>query len=216
MGSLAALRTKLRPKLISILTAFGAGALIAALTVELVAPTVFALHEETGTSHHGEPFAAFFALLIGAVSGGILFVMLDQLVNAHGGFLRKAATSIAYFRIAERKRQEKLVEKAVNIIETILDNHEGMEPDFPPRVAFNEFNPDSLNILVLYWYHPPDYWSFLAFSQRINLQIMREFKKGGIRFAFPTSTTYLTQDDDQPLQINFANDLQSTGQSELT
>jgi MscS family membrane protein len=96
------------------------------------------------------------------------------------------------------------VEKAVNIIETILDNHEGMRPNFPPRVSFNEFNSDSLNILVLYWYHPPDYWRFLAFSQRVNLQIMREFKKEGIQFAFPTSTTYLTQDDDQPLHISLA------------
>jgi MscS family membrane protein len=96
------------------------------------------------------------------------------------------------------------IEKAVNIIETILDNHEGMEPDFPPRVYFNEFNSDSLNLLVLYWYHPPDYWSFLAFSQRVNLQIMREFEKEGIQFAFPTSTTYLTQDDDQPLHISLA------------
>jgi MscS family membrane protein len=96
------------------------------------------------------------------------------------------------------------IEKAVNIIETILDNHEGMKPDFPPRVYFNEFNSDSLNILVLYWYHPPDYWSFLAFSQGVNLQIMREFEKEGIQFAFPTSTTYLTQDDDQPLHISLA------------
>ena len=96
------------------------------------------------------------------------------------------------------------IEKAINIIETILDNHEGMVPDFPPRVYFNEFNSDSLNLLVLYWYHPPDYWSFLAFSQRVNLQIMREFEKEGIQFAFPTSTTYLTQDDDQPLHISLA------------
>jgi CRP-like cAMP-binding protein len=85
--------------------------LIAALSVELVAPTVFALHQEAGASHHGDPYAHFFALLIGAVLGGILFVILDQLVNAHGGFLRKTATSITYFRIAERERQEKLVEK---------------------------------------------------------------------------------------------------------
>jgi MscS family membrane protein len=96
------------------------------------------------------------------------------------------------------------IEKAVNIIETTLDNHEGMETDFPPRVYFNEFNPYSLNILVLYWYHPPDYWSFLAFSQRVNLQIMREFEKEGIQFAFPTSTTYLTQDDGQPLHLSLA------------
>ena len=38
------------------------------------------------------------------------------------------------------------VEKAVSIIKEILDNHEGMHPDFPPRVYFNGFN-DWLNIL---------------------------------------------------------------------
>ncbi len=106
-------------------------------------------------------------------------------------------------------------EKAVKIIEDILENHEGMDPEFPPRVYFNEFNRDSLNILVLYWYHPPAYWDFLALNQRVNTQIMREFEKEGIRFAFPTSRTYLSQDDGQPLQINIANDLQLTGQSEL-
>ena len=76
-----------------------------------MAPTVFALHQDVGTSHHGEAYTHFFALLMGAVLGGILFVILDQLVNAHGGFLRKTATSITYFRTAERERQEKLVEK---------------------------------------------------------------------------------------------------------
>ena len=43
LGSLVGIQTNLRPRLISTLTAFGAGALIAALSVELVAPTVFAL-----------------------------------------------------------------------------------------------------------------------------------------------------------------------------
>lgn len=31
------------------------------------------------------------------------------------------------------------------------------------------------------------------------------FRKEGIQFAFPTSTTYLTQDDEQPLHISLAN-----------
>jgi len=38
IGSLVSLITRPKPKLISTLAAFGAGALIAALTVELVAP----------------------------------------------------------------------------------------------------------------------------------------------------------------------------------
>ena len=111
IGSLVGLRTNPRPQFISILAAFGAGALIAALSVELVAPTVFALHEETGTPTQGEPVTHFFSLVIGAVLGGVLFVILDQLVNSHGGFLRKNATSIAYFKRAERERQKKYVEK---------------------------------------------------------------------------------------------------------
>jgi len=111
LGSLVALRTNPRPQYISILAAFGAGALIAALSVELVAPTVFALHEETGTPHQGDPLIHFFVLLIGAVLGSILFVVLDQLVNEHGGFLRKTTTSMTFFKAAERNRQRKLLEK---------------------------------------------------------------------------------------------------------
>ena len=93
------------------------------------------------------------------------------------------------------------VAKAVEIVLEILDNHEGMDPDFPPRAYFNDFNAYSLNLLVIYWYHPADYWGYMAHGQQVNLQIMREFEKEGIRFAFPTQTTQLAQDSGQPLQV---------------
>jgi len=99
------------------------------------------------------------------------------------------------------------VEKAIQIIEKILENHEGMDAEFPPRVYFNDFNPASLNLLVLYWYHPAAYWEYMAHCQRVNLQIMREFAKEGIQFAFPTQTTYLTQQDGQALDVNLSNQL---------
>ncbi len=105
------------------------------------------------------------------------------------------------------------IEKAVRIIEDILENHEGMDPEFPPRVYFNEFNKDSLNIIMLYWYHPPAYWDFLAFNQRVNTQIMREFEKEGIKFALPSTTTYLTQDDGQALHLAIAGDSHLTADS---
>jgi len=98
------------------------------------------------------------------------------------------------------------VERAVTIIREILQNHEGMDPEFPPRVYFNEFNDTSLNIAVFYWYFPPNYWDFAEFTQRVNLQIMRAFEAEGIEFAFPTTTTYLAQDDRRPLHIAFASD----------
>ena len=61
---------------------------------------------------------------------------------------------------------------------------------------------------MYYWYHPPEFWDFYAFTQTVNLQIVREFEKEGIEFAFPTTTNYLTQADGQPLHIDFANNLQ--------
>jgi MscS family membrane protein len=81
-----------------------------------------------------------------------------------------------------------------------------MDPDFPPRVYFNEFNDASLNILMIYWFFPPNYWDFQAFNERVNLQIMRAFEAEGIEFAFPTTTTYLAQDDRRPLNITIASD----------
>ena len=111
LGSALGLQTKPRLTYISVLSAFGAGALIAALSVELVAPTLFALEESTGASQHGDPYTNFYALVTGAVIGGVLFVLLDQLVNARGGFLRRTASTIAYFTTQEHNRQMELLQE---------------------------------------------------------------------------------------------------------
>jgi MscS family membrane protein len=99
------------------------------------------------------------------------------------------------------------VEKAVSIIKDILKDHEGMDPEFPPRVYFNEFNNDSLNILVIYWYHPPEYWDFMRFSEEVNFEILNRFNSEDIEFAFPTQTLYLAGDEKRPLNIDLLRDL---------
>jgi MscS family membrane protein len=93
------------------------------------------------------------------------------------------------------------VEKAVKIIEALLENHEGMNPDFPPRVFFNDFTDWALNLLVIYWYHPPNYWDYCAFNQDFNLKLMRAFEEEGIEFAFPSQTLYLANDDKRQLAL---------------
>ena len=90
-------------------------------------------------------------------------------------------------------------QRAVEILKDILENHEGMTPDRPPRVVFNEFLDAALNILVIYWYSPPNHWDFMALNQRINLEILRRFNDEGIEFAFPTQTLYLAGDPNRPL-----------------
>lgn len=93
------------------------------------------------------------------------------------------------------------VEKAVQIIREILENHEGMNEDFPPRVFFNGFNDWSLNIMVVVWYHPPNYWDYQAWLQNICLEIMRRFEAEDIDFAFPSQTIYMANDDKRQLKL---------------
>jgi small-conductance mechanosensitive channel len=125
---------------------------------------------------------------------------------------RRTNITITYDTLPEK------IERAVSIIKEILHNHEGMLPDYPPRVFFDEFNDISLNIIMIYWYSPPDYWEFKAFCEKINLKIMRAFEAEGIEFAFPTTTTYLAQDNKRPLHINLSGDvdLKNSDKQEVT
>jgi MscS family membrane protein len=120
-------------------------------------------------------------------------------------FIRRLANITITYNTPPEK-----VERAIQIIKDILDNHEGMDPGAPPWIFFDEFNADSLNIVVYYWYHPPLLEKFYMFSEKFNLQIMRAFEKEGIAFAFPTTTTYLTQGGEQPLRIQFSKAKPST------
>ena len=93
------------------------------------------------------------------------------------------------------------VAEAVEIVKEVLKDHEGMHPDFPPRVFFSEFNEASLNLFVIYWYHPADYWKYMEFSERVNMELLRRFNAAGIEFAFPTQTLYLAGDPARPLKL---------------
>ncbi|MDF1658586.1 MAG: cyclic nucleotide-binding domain-containing protein [Verrucomicrobiales bacterium] len=75
---------------IAFLMAFGGGALLAALTIDLAGPALSKGH--------------FYWLAGGCIIGGMLFVVLDQIVNQHGGFLRKASTTVFHLRHREASR----------------------------------------------------------------------------------------------------------------
>ena len=49
------------------------------------------------------------------------------------------------------------LEKAVAVIRSALENHEGMDPEFPPRVYLADFLPSAFIVRVIYWYNPPKY-----------------------------------------------------------
>ena len=73
LGAMTALLCHPSDRLIAVLMAFGGGALLAALTIDLVASAVQEGH--------------FHALAIGAILGGLSFIGLNQVINDYGGFL---------------------------------------------------------------------------------------------------------------------------------
>ena len=99
------------------------------------------------------------------------------------------------------------IEQAVAIVREKLDNHEGMSPDYPPRVFFDDFASGGFAIKFFYWYTPPSYWEFKAFSEKLNFEIFREFEKHGIQFSLPLRHSFWKHDDEQgPLDLTIAND----------
>jgi MscS family membrane protein len=94
------------------------------------------------------------------------------------------------------------VAAALECIRTVLKDHEGMDPEFPPRVYFEDFAPEAFTIRMIYWYTPPDLWSYMAFNEQINLAIFEAFEQYGIQFSLPFRHTYWKKDDEQgPLDI---------------
>jgi MscS family membrane protein len=116
-------------------------------------------------------------------------------IGRRGSIRRKAQLRIATGTACEK------VEQAVQIVRDMLADHEGMPPENPPRVYFDEFNPDSLSIRFFYWYEPPDYWAFSDFNERVNLDIIRRFAEAGIELAPPTSRTQLADESGKSLAL---------------
>ncbi len=83
------------------------------------------------------------------------------------------------------------VNLALEIVRNALEGHEGMQEGFPPRVFLRDINEASIGIVMIYWYHPPDYWEYLAFSERVSLQVMEQFEANQIPFARPGRTIHI-------------------------
>jgi zinc transporter ZupT len=94
LGAMIALKWTPKPRVLASMMAIGAGALLAALTIDLVAVSVDKGH--------------FYPLAIGMIIGGLFFVLLNKIVNSQGGFLRKTATILTHITSKQSSRQKKL------------------------------------------------------------------------------------------------------------
>lgn len=87
--------------------------------------------------------------------------------------------------------QHKITE-AIELLRSSLENHEGMTPEYPPRITFLESTAEAHVIRVIYWYSPPKYWDYLAFGERWQLDVLEKFENHGICLAVPIRVTGTT------------------------
>lgn len=101
LGSWVGLTARPSPRVTSALLAFGAGTLIFALSVEIVA----------GSLARG----GMFALGSGMVVGGVIFSVFNQIVNQRGGFLRKVAVAARYIASQKKRREQALLKRLAHV-----------------------------------------------------------------------------------------------------
>ncbi len=82
LGALTSLFWRPKGRVLAFLVAFGGGALLAAVVIDLVGNV-----KEKGH---------LFELIFGSIFGSLFFILVNQVVNNSGGFLRKPATLVAY------------------------------------------------------------------------------------------------------------------------
>lgn len=95
LGAWVGMALRPRERITSAIMAYGGGALLAALTLELV--------------HEALKHSGFVPLASGMVLGGLTFVGLNQLLNHWGGFMRKTSTLIQHVTQGKRHRFKQIV-----------------------------------------------------------------------------------------------------------
>ncbi len=75
-----------------------------------------------------------------------------------------------------------------NIIKKIVEDNDGAEFD---RCHFIEFGDSSLDFEIAYYVSSNDYIKAMTIQENINLNIIKDFEKEGIGFAFPTRTIHV-------------------------
>lgn len=107
-GALIGLWSRPSQKITSSLMAFGGGALLFALTIELFAHS---LH----LSHEGHDKVIIISTMAGAVVGGLIFEMLNRILNSKGAFLRKASLFKRHIQTKKNQNAKKMIKSLSTI-----------------------------------------------------------------------------------------------------
>ena len=116
LGSLTAFVWHPRNRTVAFMMAFGGGALLAALAIDLVGSA-------TEKGHLLE-------LAIGAIAGNLLYTSVNRIINNSGGFLRKPSTTLIHLTQQEKHRIGQRLSRLKHI-----DLFANLEPSFQQKIA---------------------------------------------------------------------------------
>jgi MscS family membrane protein len=166
----------------------------------------------------------FRSIKIRTLTGHLVTVPNSKVVNeaveniGARPYIRRLATiTITYDTPLNKVRQ------AVDIVKGIFEEQDLRAPihghvgkdEFPPRVYFSGYGDWALQVTIMYWYFPAQYWDYMEHAERFNLRLLEEFNRAGISFAFPSETVFLAGDgrDGLPVEGRARGDAGSTARA---
>lgn len=85
------------------------------------------------------------------------------------------------------------IEKAIQIIKEIISNNNEFEQN--PMVYLEKLNSSSIDIRVMADTIYPDFKNYTRVRENFILAVVKEYRKEGIEFAFPTQTLYINNEN---------------------
>ncbi len=122
LGALVGLWFNPGLRLTAAVMAFGAGALLCALALELVVPAL--------EHFPNEPLEGFKWLALGAMIGCLLFIGLDHVISGMGGYLRKTSTITSRLKGLKKRHYRRILDKL-----SVLDLMVNLPPEEIRRVV---------------------------------------------------------------------------------
>lgn len=150
LGAAVGLAAKPGRRLTSALMAFGGGALLFALTIELFGQAIHHSHE------HGK--AVILVTIATALVGGLLFDGLNHVLNSRGAFLRKFGTTRKHLRRLKMRLARRFIDQVsrIHLLHSLppeeiakLVSHMRRQTFRPGQVVFNEGEPGACLYFVV-------------------------------------------------------------------
>lgn len=115
----------------------------------------------------------------------IIFSNADLLQSRVRNYKRMEERRVVFSVSVVYDTPTEMVVRIPGLLRNAVEHRPGVRFD---RAHFKEFSVSALVFEIVYYVLSPDYNVYMDIQQEINLELLREFRKEGIDFAFPTQT----------------------------